>query len=87
MERGTGATTRQIKEAPKGAIFVWCNSHVDYARHLAHFLGRGDLQIVSPETFERIAPVIRFNGIVVDHAVRLSSRAECLIREIEEARR
>jgi len=31
MARQTGATTKQIEAAPKGAVFVWCNGHTDYA--------------------------------------------------------
>jgi hypothetical protein len=51
--RNTGETTRQMVRAPKGATFVWCNSHLHYPQHLARYLGRDDLKIVRPEWLER----------------------------------
>jgi hypothetical protein len=75
MKRGTGITTRQIKEAPKGAVFVWLNSHVDYPKRLARELGREDLDIV-PKS--RLTPDNwcgrRLTGVVVDHACQLDDR-------------
>lgn len=56
-QRGTGRTTEQMKRAPQGAIFFWCNSHIEYPRSLALSLGRTDLTIEpasaldSPEKF------------------------------------
>lgn len=66
-ERGTGRTTEQMKAAPQGAIFVWCNGHVSYPRNLSRGIGRGDIRIETPSYFEN-----RWHGycgpLVVDHA-------------------
>ena len=72
MDRGTGATTQQMKEAPKGAVFVWCNWRTDYAIHLAQKLGRNDLQIESPTWLENGWRGVKLAGVVVDHAARLT---------------
>ena len=45
--RGTGFTSRQMENAPDGAVFVWCNGHLDYPKRLAEHLGRKDLRIES----------------------------------------
>lgn len=60
--RRTGLTTEQIKAAPHGAVFVWCNRHLDYPRRLARQLGRADLRIESPAFFDRGA----WQGLNVD---------------------
>ena len=61
-------------DAPKGSVFVWCNSHIDYPLRLAKTLGRTDLQIISPGQLElgrfRGAKV---SGVVLDHAAGLTS--------------
>jgi hypothetical protein len=66
--RGTGRTTRQIKEAPERAIYVWpVRNSMGYARDLAHRLGRDDLHFVSLETYLRVA--LGFSvPVVIDHA-------------------
>lgn len=73
--RGTGQTTKQMREAPRDAIYVWVNSYLDYPRSLARFLGREDLKIVSPGW---LCPQSIFGGrhkIVLDHATVLNSPA------------
>ncbi|GMW03994.1 MAG: hypothetical protein AMXMBFR84_51280 [Candidatus Hydrogenedentota bacterium] len=73
MERQTGATTRQMEQAPQGAVFVWCNHHLDYPQALAQKLGRDDLEIVGPTWLEGHAWYgLRISGIVLDHAAYLS---------------
>jgi hypothetical protein len=73
MTRGTGQTTTQMKAAPIGALYVWCNHHTGYPRHLAQDLGRGDLQIVTPEwIFQGNWRGCDFSGKIVDHALDLS---------------
>jgi len=66
-DRGTGRTTKQIKEAPQGAIFICPPDAFDYTRRLVHDLGRTDLRIERPSFFDG-----RWHGlrlpIVVDHA-------------------
>ena len=60
--------------APKGAVFVWVNSALEYPRRLAHTLGRNDLEIVGPLWFSDHRFYGReLSGIVLDHAARLSA--------------
>lgn len=67
-ERGTGRTTKQIKDAPQGAVFVCPPCAVDYIRRLAEHLGRTDLRIERPDYFIRGRWLgLRFH-VVVDHA-------------------
>jgi hypothetical protein len=63
--RGTGRTTRQMLDAPKGALYVWCNKHLDYPRALARHLGRADLVVVSP-SYERRGYSSAL--VILDHA-------------------
>ncbi len=80
-DRGTGATTRQMRAAPHGALFVWVNNNLSYPRNLASALGRTDLRIVSPEGLQPSLYGHRFPTVVIDHAARLNSRQ----REIVQA--
>jgi hypothetical protein len=72
-ERGAGHTTHQMREAPQGAYFVWCNEKTSYARHLAEELGRTDLQIVSDKwlTSNEAMYSPHRAPIVVDHALSI----------------
>lgn len=70
--RGTGRTTRQIKNAPNGAIFVWCNNRIDYPERLASELGRDDIEVVSPAWLVQGWIGRTLTVIVIDHAARLS---------------
>jgi hypothetical protein len=73
--RRVGNTTRQMEDAPKGAIFVWVNHHLDYPKQLAREIGRVDLKIVSPEWIEdRRWRGVELSGIVLDHAAPLTNR-------------
>ena len=68
-KRGTGRTTKQIKEAPKNAVYVWVSGDAHYPRRLARELGREDLEIVGPTWIENY----RWRGVgslnvVIDHA-------------------
>lgn len=45
-DRGTGRTTDQMKRAPHGATYIWCNEVTLYPNELARHLGRGDLRVV-----------------------------------------
>lgn len=80
--RGTGTTTRQMQDAPKGAYFVWCNGQLEYPKALAKKIGREDLKIIRPYDLERDRMCgIEFTGIVVDHAAVLTDeQRECLRR-------
>lgn len=74
MARGEGTTTKQMEAAPKGAVFVWCNGHTDYAVRLARKIGRDDLRVVSPAWLEDRWLGLELAGIVVDHAAQLTDR-------------
>ena len=74
MARGEGTTTQQMEAAPKGAVFVWCNGHTDYAVRLARKIDREDLQIKSPAWLDDGWRGVTLTGIVVDHAARLTDR-------------
>lgn len=68
--RGSGRTTRQMLDAPKDAVFIWCNGILQYPRQLAVKHGRSDLHIVGPEWLEDYKYVGRpLTGVVVDHAL------------------
>lgn len=73
QQRGTGRTTKQMKEAPRGAVFVWCNDNLSWPRNLALTHGRKDLQIIGPTVLE--GTLDRFRGteipaVVFDHIIR-----------------
>ena len=73
--RGTGITTRQMKNAPQNAVFVWVNSRLDYPKSLAREIGRNDLEIVSPQWLEGHGYFGRtLNGLIIDHATELEPR-------------
>lgn len=78
MSDKQGATTRLMLAAPLGAIYVWCNSHLDYPRRLARHLNREDL-IVEPLNIlfnpARIAGRSQ-SYVVLDHAARKSPLVE-----------
>ena len=76
--RQTGITTRQIKNAPGHAIYVWCNSEIHYPRSLADDLGRKDLSIVRKSW---VLNHDNYRGrrlrIVFDHDYQPVTRIEC----------
>jgi hypothetical protein len=80
----TGKTTRQMRQAPCNAIYIWCNSDLGYPRELAIKLGRRDLYIKSPRWLEIEAKVRGFrpSDIVVDHAAKLDSKQMTGLEEI-----
>ena len=72
-----------MKDAPKGALFVWCNGHLEYPKALARHLGREDLYIISPGQLEN--PKFRgreLSGIVLDHWTLLNERERLCYREL-----
>jgi len=71
--RQTGASTRQMQKAPVGAVYIWINHALTYARNLAHQIGRDDLKIVSPDWLDSHQYLGReLTGVVVDHATLLT---------------
>jgi hypothetical protein len=72
--RQTGVTTQQMKDAPFGSVYVWCNGVMNYPRKLSQDLGRKDLQIkplswLTPQNLYGRT----FATVVIDHAARLDS--------------
>lgn len=63
-----GTTTRQMLQAPVGAIYVWCNGNLHYPRGLAKHLGRDDLQVV-PSSWLMPSCIATHGVVVVDHAM------------------
>lgn len=66
--RQTGRTTRQMVNAPEGAVYVWVSADLDYPRHLAHRLGRDDLRIVDSKWLAREDATASTTYVVIDHA-------------------
>ena len=76
-ERGSGRTTRQMKSAPIGSVFVWCNDHIDWPKKLASSIQRSDLKIHRLSVLDHGAETLRgfeFSGFVIDHAAVLSDK-------------
>lgn len=75
-DRQQGRTTQQMKAAPLGSVYVWCNSATIYPKTLAHDLGRKDLQV---KPLSWLAPQNvyghTFASVVIDHAARLDAAA------------
>jgi hypothetical protein len=85
-ERGTGRTTKQMVNAPHGAVFVSCHpSAVAHDRELAQKHGRADLKIVAPRWLETGWIGHELTGVVVDHAARV--RQEWLDRALTRVRK
>lgn len=83
MARGTGATTIQMLHAPEGAVYVWAAEALSYPKHLAHSLGRNDLEIVAPSwlSWDRWRGR-RLSAIVVDHAAPLTDEQQVAVETI-----
>ncbi len=74
MERQTGITTKQMKEAPHGSLYIWCTSDLTYPKRLARDIGRTDLEIVRLSWLSSYQWMgKRFPGIVLDHAAHLQA--------------
>lgn len=82
MERGTGKTTEQMKEAPEGAVFIWCNDNLWYPRDLAKRLQREDLRIKGISALDRFELYGLRVPIIVDHAAELSERQAHLLQAL-----
>lgn len=69
-ERQSGRTTQQLRDAPHGALFIWCRHDATYARRIARtVLGRHDLRIVGRGAL-RTEKILNATGpIILDHAI------------------
>ncbi len=70
--RGTGQTTKQMADAPQGAIYVWCDHSISSATGIARSAGRHDLKILRRSALD---DVDRFRGlkrgeVIFDHALK-----------------
>ena len=85
MQRFTGKTTKQMKDAPLNSIYIWVHTDLYYPRALATYLNRTDLDIVPPHwlnDFKWEGKI--FSGIIADHAVRFTCKQWDLLQEIKQ---
>lgn len=80
LGRGTGATTKQMTEAPQGAVYFWPNHRLAYPKGLAQHLGRDDLEIKSISLLDDGVEG-QNSRVVIDHAAwgSMSSRQYDLV--------
>lgn len=71
-KRQSGRTSKQMIEAPKDAVFIWCNTHLEYPKELAKKLKRTDLRIEDPSFLHDRWRGLKMTGIVADHALDLT---------------
>lgn len=76
MNRKPGITTRQMKNAPKGAVFLWRSDDLSYPQQLAKSIGRDDLIIKSKHILTTSYFVGRRVFIIIDHGVDHLTDAE-----------
>lgn len=70
--RRTGRTAEQLNNAPKGAVFVWCNDRIAYPRDLADSLERKDITVRPLSWLQKQYVIgIRPVHVIVDHAAEL----------------
>jgi hypothetical protein len=71
-----GRTSRQLQDAPQGALFVWCNERISYPKGLARFLKREDIEVLPLSALSFVGMCNRCPSVViVDHAANLSAEA------------
>lgn len=71
-----GRTSRQMINAPQGAIYVWESSDIDYPKRLAHWLHRDDLTIYAHCRLDFCA--VR-KHVVVDHAAYVTPAQKAML--------
>lgn len=72
--RGSGRTTRQMREASEGAIFIWVNGDLFYPKRLAKHLDRTDIKVIRPsELLLENHHGSQVSGVVLDHAANLTA--------------
>ena len=83
-QRDSGRTTRQMREAPRNAVYVWHHEILAYPRGIEREINRNDLTIVGPSWLDGHALQGRINyGIVVDHAAQLTRQQQIIADEIK----
>lgn len=71
----TGTTTRQMREAPQGATYLWCTNELLYPKRLQRSIGREDLFVTSASRMLDIASNAAGwvpENVVIDHAVHIT---------------
>lgn len=70
----SGRTTKQMTDAPRGAIYVWPNRQFYYPFKLAEHLKRSDLVLSTPDLFDNGGYRLRGQAIpiILDHATVLN---------------
>ncbi len=76
--RGTGTTTQQLKSAPEGALFIWCNNFtLNYPKSICSRINRPDIKVVGPHVLTSEGyPQLhgsQYSDIIVDHALEGTS--------------
>lgn len=67
--RGDGTTSKQMKEAPKNAVYVWLHHDLSYPIMLSRKLEREDLKIVSHYWLsDHKYKGMDLTGVILDHA-------------------
>lgn len=67
----TGTTTRQMREAPRGATYLWCTNDLTYPTRLQRSIGRADLAVTPASRLGEFVDWTPEN-IVIDHAVHIT---------------
>lgn len=76
--RGSGRTTKQIKAAPKSAIYVVHNHGFKrYCMDIAKQLGRDDIKVIDLDQYELGATRGIKNAVVFDHYVQETKEMIC----------
>ena len=69
MDRRSGRTTNQIKEAPEWAIYVWpVQLSISHPKQIAKKLGRTDIKIVSLSWLKVSNVRGQSSKVILDHA-------------------
>lgn len=81
-----GKTTKQMLQAPRGAVYVWCNNYIGYPTRLSKALSRSDLSIISPRSLNSQIICGHYPVIVIDHAAEISDEQRDLLKACTKAR-
>lgn len=81
--RQTGRTTRQMQDAPRRAVYAWCNSNLHYPLALAKAINRGDLHIIAPHTLQmNKLRAQTLSAVILDHACDLTVQQQYCYKEL-----
>lgn len=76
----TWRTTQQLKEAPRGAFYIWRGPR-NYVMRLASDLGRGDIRFIGPDVARH--HLLGKQGVVlIDHDIEWPELPEDLQAQI-----